>query len=326
MERKEHINDHIIDYLLNGDKQVTDPVLQEWLAGSESNRQKLERYQKIWEESGHYMDPDVFDTDRAWEKIDASNQRKNIFRKRLNNTYYTLSGIAASVLLMVVLSLSGVFEKDQDISVSLTADYGNRSEIALPDGSIVKLNSGSDITYVYNSKKKVREVYFQGEGFFDVSKSKTPFVVNMENGLKVRVLGTSFNLKAYADDPTIQASLVEGHIELGHNNENLNMRAGEMAEFDKRTNKLNQLDGDLSHACGWLNNKLYMDDMSLGDVCKYLERWYNVDITVQKGLSEKIHYNGVIQEDTITDVLEALSLLSNIAYHAKGKNISITSK
>ena len=210
MERKGLISDHIVDYLLSGGKEITDPVLQEWLDRNESNRQELDRYRRIWEESGHYMDIGLFDTDRAWEKIDTVNRQKNIFRKHLNNMYYTLSGIAASVLLMVVLSLSGVFEEEQDISVSLTADYGNRSEIALPDGSIVKLNSGSDITYVYNSKKKVREVRFQGEGFFDVSKSKTPFVVKMANGVEVRVLGTTFNLKAYADDPTVQASLEIG--------------------------------------------------------------------------------------------------------------------
>ena len=69
-----------------------------------------------------------------------------------------------------------------------------------------------------------------------------------------------------------------------------------------------------------------MDDMSLADVCKYLERWYNVDIAVQEDLGEQIRYNGVIQEDTIAEVMEALSKLSNIAYHVKGKHISITSK
>lgn len=326
MERKEHINDHIVDYLLDGGKEVTDPVLQEWLTEGELNRQKLERYRKIWEESGHYMDPEVFDTDRALEKVNKSNRQRETLQKRLNNTYYTLSGIAASVLLIVTLSLTGIFEKEQNISVSLTADYGNRSEIALPDGSTVKLNSGSNITYVYNSKKKVREVHFQGEGYFDVSKSKTPFVVKMADGVEVKVLGTSFNLKAYADDPVVLASLVEGHIELGHQNQKLIMKAGEIAEFDKLTNKLKPVAGDLSHSCGWMNNKLYMDDMSLTDICKYLERWYNVDITIQKGLGEKIRYNGVIQEETITEVMEALSLLSNIAYHVKGKKISITSK
>ena len=148
----------------------------------------------------------------------------------------------------------------------------------------------------------------------------------MADGVEVKVLGTSFNLRAYADDPTVQASLVEGHIELGHNNDKLKMKAGDMAEFNKRTSTLKQLSGDVSHSYGWLNNKLYMDDMSLTDVCKYLERWYNVDIHIQEGLGKNIHYNGVIQEETITDVLEALSHLSNIAYHVKGKNISITPK
>lgn len=172
MEEKEHISDHIIDYLLSGEKDITDPVLLEWLDRKEENRQEMERYRRIWEESGHYMDPGIFNVDRAWEKVDTSNRQKTLFRKRMNNIYYTLSGVAASVLLMVVLSVTGVFDKEQDISVSLTADYGNRSEIALPDGSVVKLNSGSDITYVYNSKKKIREVRFQGKDILMYRKVK----------------------------------------------------------------------------------------------------------------------------------------------------------
>lgn len=272
------------------------------------------------------MDMDVFDTNRAWVKVDKVNHRKVSLQRRLKNISYVLSGVAAAVLLMVALSLTGWFDREQEVTVSLTADYGNRSEIVLPDGSTVKLNSGSEVTYAYNPHKKVREVRFQGEGYFDVSKSKRPFVVKMANGVEVKVLGTIFNLKAYLDDPTIRASLIEGQIELEHQNDKMVMKAGEMAEFDKRTNRLKQVEGDLSHSYGWLKNKLYMDDMSLANVCKYLERWYNVDITVQGDLGEQIHYNGVIQEDTIVEVMEALSKLSNIVYHVKGKHISITSK
>lgn len=326
MEGKEHISDHIVDYLLGGEKEIIDPVLQEWLIGNESNRQELERYRKIWEESGNYMDLEVFDTNRAWEKVDRSNHCKVTLQRRLKNTYYALSGVAAAVLLMIALSLTGLFDREQEVSVSLTADYGNRSEIVLPDGSTVKLNSGSEVTYAYNPEKKVREVRFQGEGYFDVSKNKKPFIVKMANGVEVKVLGTTFNLKAYSDDMTIQASLIEGRIELEHQNDKLILNAGEMAEFDKQTNKLRQVDGDLSHSYGWLKNKLYMDNMSLADVCKYLERWYDIDISVQDNLGEEIRYNGVIQEETITDVMEALSQLSNITYHVKGKHISITPK
>lgn len=220
----------------------------------------------------------------------------------------------------------GAFQKGSEVLVSMSADYGNRSEIMLPDGSLVKLNAGSEVVYSYDPKKKTREVDFQGEGFFDVSKSKEPFVIKVAGGLNVKVWGTSFNLQAYADDPVIQASLVEGCIELEKGNEMLRMKPGEIAIFDKETNKIKQIEGVLSHSYGWLDNKLYMEDMSLSVVCKYLERWYDVEITLQPGLGEKIRYNGVIQEETVTDVMDALSRLSNISYHVKGKHISITSK
>ncbi|MCD8270548.1 MAG: DUF4974 domain-containing protein [Parabacteroides sp.] len=208
----------------------------------------------------------------------------------------------------------------------MAADYGNRSEVTLPDGTSVKLNSGSHITYSYNPKKKVREVNFQGEGFFDVSKNKIPFVVNMANELQLKVWGTSFNLQAYTDDETISASLVEGCIELNHGKDKLIMNAGDMATFNKHTNEIKPVSGILSHSYSWLDDKLYMDHMSLASVCKYLERRYDVNIYLQKGLGEKNHYDGVLQEETITDILEVLSRLSNIDYNVKGKNISITSK
>ena len=87
-----------------------------------------------------------------------------------------------------------------------------------------------------------------------------------------------------------------------------------------------ELDGLEQRALSCGAAKLYIEDMSLSVVCKYLERWYDVEITLQPGLGEKIRYNGVIQEETVTDVMDALSRLSNISYHVKGKHISITSK
>lgn len=326
MKEKEHIKDHIVDYLLSGEKEIVDPVLSDWLSQDDKNVQELDRYRKIWMESGRYVNPDVFDVDSGWARIDDSNRQKTLRRTRISNMYYALTGVAATILLMIALSVTGTFERNEDTTVSLTADYGSRSEIALPDGSIVKLNAGSNITYRYNSKMKIREVQFQGEGYFDVSKSKTPFVVHTYDGVRVKVLGTSFNLKAYDGDPTVQTSLVEGRVVLEHEGNRLSMKPGEVAEYDRRNNTLKPVNGDLSHSYGWLNNKLYMDDMSLGDVCKHLERWYNVNISIQEDLGGKIRYNGVIQEETITDVLDALSHLSNIAYHVKGRNISITSK
>lgn len=327
MEKNEHISDHLVNYLLKEEKeQMVDPELADWLENSESNKQDFETYKKIWNESGSYIHPSVFDMEQAWKKVNEVNRKKSLFRKNLIKVGYVLSGTAASILVILTLSFFGIFTNQPESFVCITADYGNRSQIVLPDGSSIKLNAGSDASYFYNPKKRVREVKFQGEGYFDVAKSKVPFVVKLTNGLEVKVWGTSFNLQAYADDDVIQASLVEGCIELNHGTDKLVMKPGEIAVLDKRTNEIKRVEGILSHSYGWLDNKLYMSDMSLADVCKNLERWYDVEITLPPGLGEHIHYNGVIQEETVTDVLEALSHLSNISYHVKGKNISINSK
>lgn len=327
MEEQKHIKEYIVDYLLEDEnKKHLDPVLAEWLDENESNRNDFEVYKKIWKESSFYTESGIFDPNLAWEKVNEINRQKKNYRKYLKNISYTVSGVAASLLVVLALSFTGILQKEPDVSVSMTADYGSRSEIILPDGSGVKLNSGSEIRYSYNPKEKIREVCFEGEGFFDVSKNKAPFIIKIAGGLNVKVWGTSFNLQAYTNDSVIQASLIDGSIELESRNEKRIMKPGEMAVFNKRTNRIQPVKGILSHSYGWLDNKLYMEDMPLSTVCKYLERWYDVEIVLQPGLGENIRYNGVIQEETVTNVMDALSRLSDISYHVKGKQISITSK
>lgn len=327
MDGKKQIGTYIVDHLSGGKgEQPVDPLLDEWLAEDESNRRDFKRYEEIWKEAGSYLEQDTFDTQYAWDKIDRINRKREHRRKRLVNIGYIVSGMAAAFLLVLGLSIMGIFDGQPEMWVRMMADYGSRSEVSLPDGTVVKLNSGSDITYAYNAKENIREVHFQGEGFFDVSKSKIPFVVKMANGLRLRVYGTSFNLQAYGDEQTVEASLVEGCIELDHGSDKWLMHAGDMAVFDKQTKQIKPVSGVLSHSYSWLEDKLYMDHMSLASVCKYLERRYDVTIHLQKDLGDRIHYDGVIQEETITDILGVLSRLSNIRYHVKGKNISITSK
>lgn len=327
MNEQKHIGDCIMNYLQEDEEtRSIDPVLAQWLAENESHKEDFERYKKIWEESRSYIEPEAFDMDRAWAKVDVVNRHKENFRRHLKQMAYVVSGVAASLLVMFVLSFMGVLGKGEKVLVGMTADYGSRSEITLPDGSVVKLNSGSKVIYSYNPEEKIRKVSFQGEGFFDVSKSKEPFVIRTAGGLDVKVWGTSFNLQAYPDNPVVEASLVEGCIELVHQDKKWMMKPGEMAVFDKQTNEIKQVEGVVAHSYGWLDNKLYMDNMTLAEVCRNLSRWYNVHITIEGDLGNKIYYNGVIKEETITDVMEALSRLSNITYHVKGKNISITSK
>ena len=249
MEKKKQIGEHIVDHLSERmNEEIVDPVLDEWLAEDESNQEDFKRYKEIWKETGSYLEQKTFNAQYAWDKIDRINKERDNKRKRLVNIGYIISGVAATLLLVLGFSKMGVFDKQPEMLVRMTADYGSRSEVVLPDGSVVKLNSGSDITYSYNAKENIREVNFQGEGFFDVSKNKIPFVIKMSNGLRLKVHGTSFNLQAYTDEKTVEASLVEGCIELDHGNDKLLMNAGDMAIFDKQTNKMRPTSGEIGRA------------------------------------------------------------------------------
>ncbi|MDR1603056.1 MAG: DUF4974 domain-containing protein [Tannerella sp.] len=327
MKENKHIGFHIVEYLLGGSNgSPDDAVLAEWLASSESNKTDFMKYKKIWEESRFFTETETFDRERAWEKINKINRQKARLRKRFSHFVYAVSGAAAAAALFMALSWSGAFEKNAHTTLRMSVENGSRSEMTLPDGSVVKLNAGSCLDYSFDRKKKTRELYFRGEGFFKVAKSDCPFVVNMKNGLQVKVLGTTFNLCAYEEDSIVRTALLEGSVELSHNSANLRLKAGEMALCDLKTNELKREKGILTHACGWMDNKLYMDEMALSEVCKKLERHYDVQITLHGNIGEAIHYNGVLQEESITDVLNALVRLSTIKYRVSGKNIDITSK
>jgi ferric-dicitrate binding protein FerR (iron transport regulator) len=141
--------------------------------------------------------------------------------------------------------------------------------------------------------------------------------------MTVKVLGTKFNLSAYKDDETIEVTLVEGSLEMDASGRKMLLEPGETGTYDKIDSVLYQVDKTAAYACGWTNDKIYMNDMPLSALCKRLERMYDVHITLH-GVGETIRYNGVVAEESITDVLGALGKLSNIKYNMREKNINIT--
>jgi ferric-dicitrate binding protein FerR (iron transport regulator) len=327
-EVKEHIGLHIVNYLLEGEGyEINDSVLIAWLEQDASHRLLFSQYKKIWDESPYYINTEAFEEEKVWNKVNEMNRQRMKRQQRLAYLGWGVSGgVAATVLLLMMFSISGLFTQPAITQLSMSTGYGNRSEILLPDGSKVKLNSGSTISYTYNSQKNVREVEFSGEGFFDVSESDEPFIIKFPHELDIKVLGTSFNLRNYPDDSEIRASLIEGKIEISNQTSTLHIETGEMAVYNKKNRQIKQIEGVLSYTYGWINNKLYMDDMPLSEVCKYIERRYDVSILLDRELGRKIHYNGVLMEESILDVMDALSRLSEINYQVKGRNIQIISK
>jgi ferric-dicitrate binding protein FerR (iron transport regulator) len=320
--------EYIAAYLLEDKGAAIPSELKEWLDESDANRLKFEAYSRIWDETHNIYAMKNYDANAAWVKVNRANRRKAVLKERKTRMLYAVSGIAASLLLFVLFSVSGFFRPASSLvtAVEMETDYGSRSQLVLPDGSRVRLNAGSKISYDFNQKEEIREVTFTGEGFFEVSKSQTPFVITTSGSLQIEVLGTTFNLSAYTDDETIETTLIDGSVEIHSDAKRLLLKPGETGLYNKTTHTLQRTGKTTTHTYGWLNNKIYMNDMTLAALCKRLERMYDVQITLQDGIGETIRYNGVVAEGSITDVLDALRKLSNIKYNVKGKNINITSK
>ncbi|MFY9152362.1 MAG: FecR domain-containing protein [Prolixibacteraceae bacterium] len=329
MEENFSIGEHIVDHLLDGKKSSADTQeLDEWQQASPENKEDLEKYQKIWAGTAYISTLRKFDVSRAWTQVDSKLETHKVRVRRLKNVAFVASGMAASLLIFLSLTFYTSLFSTSDATVAMSTTYGSRSEVVLPDGSVVKLNAGSSLEYHYDKNQRIRNVDFSGEAFFEVAKTHQPFIIHTPEGSNIKVLGTKFNLSSYPEDSQTQTSLIEGSVEMSHSGTaSLILKPGQIASFDKNSNILKYNEGEVNQNLGWMQNKLYMDNMSLKEVCTRLERWYDVQITLSdKNIGEKIHYTGVLKEQTVLDVLNALCQLSSVKYELKGKNIIISGK
>lgn len=329
MEGKNPIGEQIVDHLENGEKSIAEgSILNEWLQSNPSNKGEFGKYQKIWDATADVLTLQKFNSEEAWNQVDSKLESRKNRTRQLKNIALVVSGMAASLLVFLSLTFYTNLFSGSEATIAMTTTYGSRSEVVLPDGSVVKLNAGSNLEYHYDKISQTRKVDFSGEAFFEVAKSKKPFEILTPDGLKVKVLGTKFNLSTYREDRTSETSLFEGKVEMSQNGSDpLILKPGQMAILDKRSNEIKYVEGEISQTTSWMENKLYMENMSLQDVCTKMERWYDVQITLSdKSLGEKIHYTGVLKEQTVLDVLNALCQLSSIKYDIKGKNILISGR
>jgi hypothetical protein len=163
----------------------------------------------------------------------------------------------------------------------LVIPYGKTSEIILPDGTHVFLNAGSRLIYPEFFADKTREVFLVGEAFFDVEHNEQqPFIVQTTD-IRVRVLGTQFNVSAYPSDNIIETVLTEGKVRLEQNNtgmfsETTDVAPGQLAAFSKTERTTRLKDVDIENYTLWKENLLKFESTDLSRVVKRLERYYNI--------------------------------------------------
>jgi len=210
---------------------------------------------------------------------------------------------------------------------------GQKSVLFLTDGSKVWLNAASKIKYPKEFlDSDTREVYLEGEAFFDVAHDpEKPFIVHT-SGLKIKVLGTSFNVKSYSDEKTIETTLLKGKVRIEQTDRNGNrigdveLKPNQTAIFHRESKiiKVREVVGE--NTASWKTEKLVFDEKPMDDVIVQLERWYNVKVHVEgKGkLGCKLTAN--IEGESLRDVLDLIEASHAIHYRIEGTNVYIEGK
>lgn len=208
--------------------------------------------------------------------------------------------------------------------------YGKKFQLQLSDGTMVHLNAGTTLKYpVKFIAGENRQVFLNGEAFFDVAKDKKhPFIVNAD-ALNVRVLGTHFNVSNYPEDAATDVVLVEGSVGMyGLNEEfdatkNTVLKPGYKGSFNRENNAISTKAVITDIYTSWINGGLTFRNMTFKNIITKLERRYNVTIVNKNEKLANEKFNASFKEESIENVMSYFNDIHGINYTIKNNQILI---
>ena len=199
---------------------------------------------------------------------------------------------------------------------------GGEYNLVLSDGSRIWLNSESELTFPAKFNGNQRKIALKGEAYLEVAKNETlPFIVEVE-GTQVEVLGTSFNVKAYEN---IETTLVEGKVCIRTNSltETI-LNPGEQGVVTKESSEITVKQVDTRLYTSWVKGMFAFRSLSLEEIMKTFERWYNVTVTFENDELKQRRFTGNLRRnEEINPHLDVISLTTNVEFEFSGEKILV---
>lgn len=320
--------------------QMIEPVYCEKNAASKADQAYASHYVKM-QLAGMFDSANDQNFEPEVEKPTGFTKRKLAF-----------IGIAAGIFTIFFINYSlrldkSVIKQTNNAFVNeVVTKRGSKSSIKLPDGTIVRLNTDSRLTYLNFTAGKNREVTLIGEAYFDVAHdSSRPFIIHTGK-INIKVLGTSFNVRNYPQDKELETSLIKGKIEVSLESrpediitlkptEKL-IIAKEQDELATATKVKSSIDNkvvltsitylrhdSLVAETSWLNDKMVFVNQPLDKIAIELERKYAITISFKDEKVKKYRYTGVFENVSLEKVFQLIKYSKNINYKIDDKNIVI---
>ena len=205
---------------------------------------------------------------------------------------------------------------------TIEAPSGGKWQVILPDGSKVFLNALSSLKYPLNFSTKERKVELKGEAYFEVfHNEKLPFRV-LAKGQTVEVLGTHFNISAYADDQLVKTTLLTGSVKIAAGNNALILKPGEQSQV--KLGHISLVENvDLEDVMAWKNGYFKFNE-NLESIMAKVSRWYDVDISYEIQPDLEFKYKGEISRDrNLSELLNMLEFTGNVHFKIEGRRVIV---
>ena len=311
------INEEVLTAYLRGELNAAEAAAVEaWYDASAANRRLLGEIYYILYVNDRINDTAGIDVERSLRQFKRRmHAGRRISLRRISLRRITLRAAAAAAVAVILLA-GGVttvsLSKRLAQPLTVITHLGERSQVVLPDGTKVWLNSASSVEYVAPFFSRERRVKMDGEAYFEVQHdAQAPFVVST-NGLDIKVLGTRFNIRNDDNDHRITTVLLEGAV-------------SQQLVFDTRTGAMRLTDEpSADRSINWIDGRFCFEHDTFAEIVAELKRYYNVDIRFMDDALRSERFSGDFRvEDGIYHIMSVLQLTYKFTYKVVGNDIEI---
>jgi transmembrane sensor len=308
------IDDLLVKYLLDESTREERKTVEAWLGQDAANQRYYDHFSLIWEQSKSLAAQSKVDTDAAWQRfqqrVSAAPATPGTKTLTLGTSRYGWMKVAASMIFLVSAGWLVYFLSERNGMQVLAANDQVRTD-TLPDGSVVTLNKHATLKYAADFNGATRPVTMEGEAFFDIAPDKSrPFIIAV-NGVKVKVVGTSFNIKSTAEKTEV---IVEtGVVEVSKRKAAITLTAHEQAIV---------LNSDSQPIKAVSKDELYNYYRTKEFVCNNTPLWRLVDVlneaydtNIVIGDEKLKHqlYTATFHDDSLENILAVIGETFNIS-------------
>ncbi len=314
----------IAAYLAGECSETEKRAVENWRKASVDNEQEFERYQLLWEASQTDYEDFEPDMQRAWQRLNPE-PLPVLGEKHQKTEWFTWPRRIAAVFLVGLLLAASMYtyqliQKPALVWVENHTLPGEQRRLSLADGSVVWLNSNSKLRYPSSFTGPGREVFLEGEAFFEVVRDvNNPFLIHTQQST-TKVLGTSFTVRSYVAEETVAVVVVTGKVAFsaGQTKQTVTLTPGEQGILRKKANYIQELVNQDPNFLAWKTKVLTFQNTPLRQVLPTLEKYFGVKVRAADPDLLNCRFTGVFQKPTLEEVLKVFAIGRDITYQQRG--------